>query len=306
MMDLVINHTAKDSLLVADHPDWFAREPGGAIRSPFAVDPDDTSRITVWGDLAEIDFAPRPARDTLVAWFAELVQHYARLGFRGFRCDAAYKVPAATWRTVIAAARAVDPGAVFAAETLGCTEEEALGLADCGFDYLFNSSKWWDFRSDWLLRQYDLYRRIAPTIAFPESHDTERLASELGRAGVVEPRQVEALYRQRYLFAAAFSSGVLMPMGYEFGFRRKLDVVTTRPDQWEAPLFDLTAFIGAVNRMKQALPVLNQEGPQIRATRPGVLPVGLLRRTDDGAERCLTLINPEASDHDPERPPRTG
>src|SRR3546814_15654426 len=65
------------------------------------------------------------------------------------------------------------------------------------------------------------------------------------------------------------------------------------PDQWEEPLVDLTEFIGAVNRLKQALPVLNQEGPQIRATRPGVLPVGLLRRAEDGAERCLTLINPD-------------
>ncbi len=306
MMDLVINHTAKDSRLVAEHPDWFAREPGGAIRSPFAVDPGDTSRITVWGDLAEIDFAPRAARDALVAWFAELVQHYARLGFRGFRCDAAYKVPATIWRTVIAAARTVDPGAVFAAETLGCTEEEALGLADCGFDYLFNSAKWWDFRSDWLLRQYDLYRRIAPTIAFPESHDTERLVAELGRDGVTDPGRVEALYRQRYLFAAAFSSGVLMPMGYEFGFRRKLDVVATRPDHWEEPLFDLAEFVGAVNRLKQALPVLNQEGPQIRATRPGVLPVGLLRRAEAGDERCLTLINPEASAATAPSPARLG
>ena len=41
MMDLVINHTAKDALLVEQHPDWFRREPDGGLRSPRAVDPVD-------------------------------------------------------------------------------------------------------------------------------------------------------------------------------------------------------------------------------------------------------------------------
>ena len=27
MMDLVINHTSKDSVLVAEHPEWFRRDP---------------------------------------------------------------------------------------------------------------------------------------------------------------------------------------------------------------------------------------------------------------------------------------
>ena len=49
---------------------------------------------TVWGDLAELDYRP-PQRDEIVAYFEELVRHYVGLGFRGFRCDAAYKVPAA-------------------------------------------------------------------------------------------------------------------------------------------------------------------------------------------------------------------
>ena len=31
----------------------------------------------------------------------------------------------------------------------------AIDLADADFDYILNSSKWWDFRSDWLLEQYE-------------------------------------------------------------------------------------------------------------------------------------------------------
>src|SRR5437763_14263076 len=153
IMDLVVNHTAKDSELTASRPGWFARDGDGEIMSPFAVDPDNPERKTVWGDLAELDYRP-PQRDEIVAYFEELVRHYVGLGFGGFRCDAAYKVPAEVWRRLISAAKAVDPDILFCAENLGAREEEVLALAPAGFDYLFNSLKWWDFESHWLLDQY--------------------------------------------------------------------------------------------------------------------------------------------------------
>ncbi|NJO55139.1 MAG: hypothetical protein HC834_00970 [Rhodospirillales bacterium] len=34
MMDLVVNHTAKDAVLATEHPNWFEREPDGSLRSP--------------------------------------------------------------------------------------------------------------------------------------------------------------------------------------------------------------------------------------------------------------------------------
>ena len=223
IMDLVVNHTSKDSELVAKRPEWFAREPDGEVRSPFAIDPADPEHKTVWGDLAEIDYAP-PQRAAIVGYFERLVQHYIGLGFGGFRCDAAYKVPAEVWRRLIAAAKAVSPDIVFCAETLGAPLDDVLALADAGFDYLFNSVKWWDFESPWLLDQYEQFRQIAPSIGFPESHDTERLATELLAAGFPEG-EIEARYRQAYAFAAAFSTGVMMPMGYEYGWARRLHVV---------------------------------------------------------------------------------
>src|SRR5487761_2056479 len=56
MMDLVVNHTAKDNPLVARHSGWFARAQDGGVRSPSAIDPADATRVTVWGDLAEIAY----------------------------------------------------------------------------------------------------------------------------------------------------------------------------------------------------------------------------------------------------------
>ncbi len=287
MFDLVMNHTANDSHLVREHPAWYARDAAGAVRAPCAVD-SETGDATVWGDLAELDFGARPERAEIVAYFAAVVRHYIGLGVRGFRCDAAYQVPGDVWSALIAAARETEPATVFAAETLGGRLEEVAQLGPAGFDFFFNSSKWWDFRSSWLLEQYELFRHVAPSIAFPESHDTPRVAAELtGR----DDATIEAEYRFRYLFSAFFSSGVMMPMGFEFGFARKLDVVTTRPSDWETPRFDLQPFIADVNAMKAALPALNEEGAE-RLRPLGGDAIALVRSGAAAGDVTVAVLNP--------------
>lgn len=291
IMDLVINHTSKDALLTARHPEWYRREADGSLYSPRAVDPSDTRKVTVWGDLAEIDYHDRAHQAGIVRYFGEMLGHFLACGIRGFRCDAAYLVPSEVWSSLIGQARSRRHDARFFAETLGCRLEQISALRSAGFDYLFNSAKWWDFRSPWLLEQYNAFRGIAPSIAFPESHDTERVATDLEREGLRDPAVIERACRMRYTFAAVFSTGVMIPVGFEYGFRGRLNVVHTRPEHWEQPLFDISDPIAAVNRMRAQVPVLNEEGPQRQ------LPVGdprllcLLRRANEGPAWVLSLIN---------------
>jgi starch synthase (maltosyl-transferring) len=289
IMDLVINHTSKDSELVARHPEWFTRDIKGDVVSPRAIDPADTRRQTVWGDLAELDYRT-PHRDQILGYFQQVVRHYVALGFSGFRCDAAYKVPAEVWRGLVDSAKAASLDVVFCAETLGAPKGAVLALADAGFDYLFNSVKWWDFKSPWLLEQYEAFRHIAPSIGFPESHDTKRLVAELLAVGIAESL-IEPHYRQAYAFAAAYSTGVLMPMGFEYGWSRALDVVTTRDGEPELKRFDLSEFIAEVNAMKLAIPALNEEGPQRLLSNQSDPLVALERQTESREDRALILIN---------------
>ncbi len=251
MVDLVLNHTSIDSSLVVQHPDWYVRDNQGQVQNPYAVDPDDPSKKTVWGDLAEIDNRDSPDRERLWDFWGRLVDRYLDLGFQGFRCDAAYKVPVELWRFLINRALRVNPQAVFWAENLGCTLEETRALGEAGFHFFCNSSKWWNFKDAWCLTQHREFHDM-PSIAFPETHDTPRLAAESGGN--------ESVQRQRYAFAALFSSGVMMPIGYEFGFQRSLHVVTTTPDDWESPRWDLQNFIRAVNRWKLDVPLWHGEG----------------------------------------------
>jgi starch synthase (maltosyl-transferring) len=158
-----------------------------------------------------------------------------------------------------------NPGVLFLAETLGCPPRDTKSTAKAGFDYIFNSSKWWDFYSYWLMAQYVLTRDIAPSVGFPESHDTVRLCEELNG-------NVEGL-KQRYLFAALFSAGVMMPIGFEFGFCKKLHVVKTRPEDWEETDVDLTSFITKVNKIKAEQGIFQEEALTeiLYETNPNVL-----------------------------------
>jgi starch synthase (maltosyl-transferring) len=273
MADLVINHTANDAHLVQERPDVYDRDEEGGIRAPFAVDPDDPSIVTVWGDLAELSYREPEAKDFLLGYWDQYVERLQGLGIRGFRCDAAYKVPPEVWRHLISRAKARDRGCLFAAETLGCTFDETQATAGAGFDYLFNSFAWWDLKAPWALETYESLRTVAPSIAFPENHDMERIALKAGDASAA----VAAHLKARYALSAFFSAGVLMPIGYEWGYRRALHVVETTPEQREETGIDISDFVAAVNAARAELPAANVEGAQWRLSAPDAPYLALLR-----------------------------
>ena len=283
MMDLVLNHTASDALLVVEHPEWYVRNPDGSLKHPSCIDPADSRRVTVWGDLAELEFWPPPDPDGLLQFFQGVISRYLHTGIQGFRCDAAYKVPGDFWAELIRQTRQMYPETCFVAETLGCRLPEIKQLRKAGFDLLYNSSKWWDFQAPWCLEQYQENRKIAPSISFPETHDTTRLIAEVGGN--------QAVVRQSYFFAAFFSAGLLMPMGFEYGLAAKLDVIHSGPEGWQEKQIDLTDFITQVNRLKHACPILQEEGPIERLTKEG-LPVVILRKSSENHPgRVLAVIN---------------
>ena len=293
MADLVINHTSKDALLVEMRPDVYRRDEAGELESPYAIDPVDPSVRTVWGDLAELDYANEGAREFLIPYWHDYVEHMQDLGIKGFRCDAAYKVPAEVWQRLIGAARERDADVVFVAETLGCTFDETRAVAEAGFDYLFNSFAWWDGASSWALEHYSQLRALAPSIAFPENHDTARLAADF------DPEDRERIARQlklRYALSAMFSSGVLMPVGYERGYRKPLHVVETTPADREDTGIDISPFVAAINRLRADLPPCNTEGAQMRLNAPDAPYLALLRldaaHSLDARYATLVVANP--------------
>lgn len=280
MIDLVINHCATDSDLIRSHPEWFQWERDGRVVNPFC---DEDGKKVVWKDLAKFDFRHTKDPEGLFEYFFKVVKFLINLGFNGFRCDAAYQIPVSFWKRLISDTRAQYPGVFFFAETLGCTADQTRKTAGAGFDYIFNSSKWWDFHSHWLMEQYNLTREIAPSIGFPESHDTMRLGEELHG-------NIDGL-KQRYLFSALYSAGVMMPMGYEFSFKKRPHVVKTRPQDWEETGIDLTVFIKDVNRIKENYTIFQEESPTefLSCDNPNILV--MWKASINTQEESLIILN---------------
>lgn len=280
MVDLVINHCSVDSDLIKSQPEWFVWRAKGRIAHPFC---DEDGKKVVWKDLAKFDHKNTRDKEGLFRFLLDVVKFLVELGFKGFRCDAAYQVPKRLWKRLISETKKMYPDVIFFAETLGCQPDQTRETASAGFDYIFNSSKWWDFNSHWLMKQYALTREIAPSIGFAESHDTVRLCQELDG-------NIEGL-KQRYLFSALFSAGVMMPMGFEFGFRKKLHVVKTRPQDWEKTDIDLTSFLKKVNKIKAEHAIFQEEAPT-EILRQGNAEVLLMWKASISTqEESLVILN---------------
>ena len=286
MIDLVINHCAVDSSLTRDHPEWFVRAADGRIMNPSCIHEGQT---VVWCDLAQFDHRNTRDSEGLYRYCLSVVEHLASLGFDGFRCDAAYQIPSALWSRLVREARYRRPGLAFVAETLGCTAEQTKDTARAGFDFVFNSSKWWNYQDSWLLDGYNLVRDTTPSISFAESHDTPRLAEELNG-------NTNGL-KQRYLFSALFSAGVMIPAGFEFGMRKSLSVVDTSPSDWSESGADLRDFIARVNAIKRDHPIFQEDGPTsfLACANPAIL---LMRKSSgrSGGD-ALLILNKDMWNH---------
>ncbi|QEE14360.1 alpha-amylase family glycosyl hydrolase [Promethearchaeum syntrophicum] len=312
MIDIVFNHTAIDSPLISEHPSWFKKKwviieksSGNKIKfferaekpskkeypteeyeikwqiaNPYAINPENANDIQIWGDLAEIDY-DSPDVDSILAYWKKLFDFYDLLGIDGFRVDAAYQVPSTIWKNLLSYVKNKNSNAIFYAETLGATLEQYDELSEADFDYIACSSKWWDYTAPWCLEQYNKYRKFAPSISFPENHDTIRVAFDTdGREDIQE---------FKYFFASFFSAGVEMPIGYEFGFKTRINVVNSTPEDYEEPRFDISDFILSVNKFKQRYRCLNEDGEMIQYEYPdsGIL---LLKKCSIDKNQQILLI----------------
>jgi glycosidase len=84
IIDLVANHTAWDSKLVLEHPEWYTKDLKGALVQPNAD----------WTDVADLDYSQSGLRKYMI----EMMRWWVKdIGIDGFRCDVAELVPTDFW-----------------------------------------------------------------------------------------------------------------------------------------------------------------------------------------------------------------
>jgi cyclomaltodextrinase len=172
-IDIVINHTSWDSVLLEKHPDWYTHDSAGKIVPP---NPD-------WVDVADLDWT-RPA---LRQYMTEMLVRWLRdYGLDGFRCDYASGVPTDFWESVRPELDRVRPGLAFLAEA----DDPVLLRKAFDVDYA------WDFyhamsdalagrepashvREVWQ-RAEARYPRDALRLRFSDNHDQLRTTGQAG------------------------------------------------------------------------------------------------------------------------------
>jgi hypothetical protein len=104
MIDVVYNHTAHDSVLVREHPDWYHQNAQG--------EPETT--VPEWSDVIDLK---HPNSD-LTNYLIESLQGWAKFGVDGFRCDVASLVPEEFWVEARRKVAEVKPGVLWLAESV--------------------------------------------------------------------------------------------------------------------------------------------------------------------------------------------
>ena len=181
IIDVVYNHTSPDSVLAAEHPEWFYHKEDGSFGN----------KIGDWSDIIDLDYSQRGLWDyqieTLKMW-AQIVD--------GFRCDVAPLIPLEFWLEARKAVRTVRPDCLWLSEsvepvfTCGNRARKMTSLSDSEIFQAFDVSYEYDIYHDWVkcltdqmtLAQYlekinqqeYIYPENYVKLRFLENHDRPR------------------------------------------------------------------------------------------------------------------------------------
>ncbi|WP_206035666.1 maltotransferase domain-containing protein [Roseomonas sp. HF4] len=276
MVDIALDHLAADSWLVADNPDLFHRA-GADGEIPL-----DPRRPMERADIAMTRCDGAEAERRLADIFGSLLTSWADAGVSGIRALAPHRVPASLWRTVLGAVREVRPDFTALAWTPGLSPADVAALARCGFTHSAGSAPWWDGRAPWLAREYEERRLLLPSIGLVEDPAGPRIAA--GVPSEDQPARRRAIERALAL-AATTGAGLLMPMGFEQGAVRPLDMTADRPADWswmgEAVDEQVSAAISAAIRLVRSCAPLGTPGQMVPLSGPGA-PVAAFARALGG------------------------
>lgn len=196
VLDLVIDRVAADPL----------------HRGPVVADP---RRSPQESESRRIDFLAEAQH--VEQWRSRLTK-LTGLGIAGFRCLGISEIAPEGWSDLILSARKSAPQTTFLAWTPGTTFDERKALAGAGFDGSFSSFAWWDMEDRWIMDEYQIQRQLGYQITFPEVPFGKRMAHGTDGTQVLQRKAVRALK-----LASTFASGLMIPMGFEFGASVPLD-----------------------------------------------------------------------------------
>ncbi|PKL01047.1 MAG: alpha-amylase [Tenericutes bacterium HGW-Tenericutes-1] len=186
IIDVVYNHTSRDSHLLKTHPEWFYKDKNGQFNN----------RVGEWWDITDFDFTKDK---NLWIELADTLKYYASLGVDGFRCDVASLVPIDFWKYARKEVSKINRKAIWISESVhggfvkyirdlgfdAWSESEIYQVFDMAYDYdaqpyyegyLKGQRPLKDYLEA-IARQEEIYPGNYVKMKNLENHDFDRVAS---------------------------------------------------------------------------------------------------------------------------------
>jgi 1,4-alpha-glucan branching enzyme len=281
ILDWVANHTAWDSNLAAEHPEWYVRD----YKGDFSPTP-----WWDWDDIIDLDYSQPEVR----RYMTEAMVHWVReYDLDGFRCDVAWGVPADFWETVRGELDAVKPVFMLA-------ESEARDLHRAAFDMTYA----WSWNE--ALHEIAHGRANVQKLRVFYSWDAKAYPRDSIRMMFVSNHDKNASEGTEYeQFGDALEAAIVlsvvgkgMPMlynGQEAGDDRRLAFYDRDPIRWvEHPMRDFYRRLATLRRDTPALWSGAWGAPMINVPNDHPDQVLSFVRQDD-SQRVLAIFNFSAS-----------
>ncbi|MBO1012578.1 alpha-1,4-glucan--maltose-1-phosphate maltosyltransferase [Achromobacter sp. SD115] len=167
-LDIVLDRCAVGAVSGTAGPGWYQPPSENPARDP---------RMSVEArDVLHLRPGPMPP-GFLQAW-SERLRRWTERGAAGYAFQAPGCLPASDWAELAATLRGAHAAPGLLAWAQGLTPESLAALRGAGFDGLFSSLPWWDFKSTWLAEEDGRLRALAPVIASPPRPDTPHSAAD--------------------------------------------------------------------------------------------------------------------------------
>ncbi len=279
LYDAVLHHTATDSVIVRDYPEWIKKDEEGNF----------TREIDDLDDIYDYDFEV----GDLWYYLADVLAYWKNFGFDGFRADVAGLIRTDFWTFV---KDQVDPEG----NLIWLSESPQYELCQV-FDAIYNyelyktmygiwtgTSSYKDMYSKvWMMN--DIYSERCVLVNFLENHDWPRAAAMIKGEEVL-------LHWTVFMY---FLPGVpMISQGQEYAETEKIDIFSSY-GTWSIEDRDMRWFrvFQGLNKLRHSLGVW-QEGDAVPMRVAEDTPEGifaLLRYTEDG-EYLLGLFNLSGAD----------
>lgn len=244
IIDWVPNHTSRDAVWIAEHPEWYKHDPAtGEIATPFD-----------WTDTAQLDYSNREMRAAMIGAMQYWLQE---TGIDGFRVDMAMLEPIDFWNEAIVALQQTKPDIFMLAEAEGaefhaaafdatyawerCHLLEAVARGEAGPAAL----------CDKLRQESAAYPPDAFRLNFTSNHDENSWnGSEFERFGTAACSMAALCY--------VLPGMPLIYNGQEVGSATKLEFFDRHPIEWSSNETALryTLFYQELNALRRDHPAL--------------------------------------------------